>query len=57
MRGLLEKTLASAQSTNKRIMGASVNTKHLQHSSSLFINKITEQKKIFAQSNTPSAKQ
>jgi hypothetical protein len=58
--GLLEKTFASAQSTNKRIMGAmgAINTKHLHHFSTLYINrKITVQKKIIAQSNTPNAKQ
>jgi hypothetical protein len=53
------KTFASAQSTYKRIMGAmgAINTKHLQHLSTLHINKITVQKKNIAQSNTSHAKQ
>jgi hypothetical protein len=37
-------------------MGA-INTKHLHHFFTLYINKITEKKKIIAQSNTPHAKQ
>jgi hypothetical protein len=45
--GLLDKTFASAQSTNKELWGVmgAINTKHLHHSSTLFIKKITEKKK------------